>query len=188
MKKVIKGLTFSGIGFIEPFISLIKGKDMAKNGAIILKFIGYPLISIFLFLAVAKLGSGALFNIEAERKIEKAREAGGDEAATMEKERIESGDISSQPNTLPSPSQVYVAASTLWKDIIDVRKKKVEFANRVKKTNAGREARGLKPIEYTGRPSFLDQITTSLKTVLWGVLLAIALAIPFGIILGNVNL
>ena len=184
MKKVFKGLTFTGFAFIEPFISLIKGKEVRKNGMVILKSAGLPIISIILFLVVAKLGSGTLYNIEAERRIEKARETGGEEAAITERECIESGDKSCQPNVLPSPNKVWIAAVTLWDDIFEVKGKKEAFNKRVKKTNEQRKAKGLKPIEYTGRPSFADQVFTSLKTVLWGVLLAIFIAVPFGILLG----
>lgn len=58
------------------------------------------------------------------------------------------------------------------------------FAEKTAALNAKREAEGKAPITYTGRPSFVDQIFTSLKTVFAGFLLALIIAVPIGIVIG----
>ena len=49
--------------------------------------------------------------------------------------------------------------------------------------DAGR-ADDIKPIAYTGSPSYYEQIWTSIKTVFFGFLIASAIAIPLGIMAG----
>lgn len=150
---------------------------------------GILLSSILVFLLIWQLGAQYLFNVEATAKIEKARTEQGEAAALEMEACIRSGDISCQPNTLPSPSQVSVAAKNLWIDHLAINDKKQEFAVKVSKTNAQRRADGLAAITYTGRPSFIDQIFTSLKTVFAGFLLALFIAVPIGIVIGlNENL
>lgn len=187
MDKLYRVLRFIGLGIIEPFVMFFTGKEVKKNGNEILKNFIYPILSVLVFLFFCQVLAKSLFNQEASRKIEKARVENGDAAALEAKECIESGNVACQPNTLPSPKMVKEAAITLWKDILVIKAKKEAFKQKVKKTNAQRKKAGLKPITYTGRPSFSDQIFTSLKTVLWGVLLAILLAVPFGIFLGLSN-
>lgn len=142
------------------------------------------LLSVIVFLLIWHFGAKILFNIEADRKIEKVlTEQGAVEAEAM-KECIASGTISCQPNTLPTPFQVVGGFQSLWRDHKSIAAKKDQFYIKTKKINGSRRAKGLSEIKYTGRPSFIDQIGTSLKTVFAGVLLAILLAVPTGIFLG----
>lgn len=182
--KIIKSLKFIGLGSLEPLVRLVSGEEWRKNLALVSKMILFPIASIFLFLAAWHLGAQVLFNKEATVKIEKARSEQGEEAALAMEECIASGDKSCQPNTLPSPAQVYEAYISLWKDHVSISEKKKEFRKKVADTNAQRAEEGLSPITYTGRPSFVDQIFTSLKTVAAGFLLALFVAVPLGIIIG----
>ena len=161
--------------------ALIPNKTQFISG---LKNIGISLISMLLFLAIWQAGASYLFNIEATARIEKTRTEQGAEAAQKLTACIASGDISCQPNTLPSPLQVWTAANTLLTDHFIISQKKTEFYAKVAKTNAQRAAKGLSTITYTGRPSFVDQIYTSIKTVFAGFLIAILIAVPIGIIVG----
>ncbi|UCS94612.1 ABC transporter permease [Echinicola marina] len=182
--KTIKNMRFMGLGFLEPLLKTISGEEPRKNLSIFIKKSLFPLASIFVFILIWHLGATALFNKEASARIEKARIEQGEEAAAAMADCINSGDVSCQPNTLPSPKQVYQAYQALWKDHIQISEKKDEFQEKVAATNAEREKQGLSPISYTGRPSFLDQIATSLKTVAAGFLLALFVAVPIGIIIG----
>ncbi|MDN3669140.1 ABC transporter permease [Echinicola jeungdonensis] len=182
--KTLKTIRFLGLGFIEPVLKIINGEEPKKNATNFVKQIIFPIASIFVFILVWHLGATALYNMEAEKRIEKARTEQGEEAALLMKECIKSGDVSCQPNTLPSPHQVYQAFNALWQDHIMISDKKEDFQAKVADTNAKREEKGLAPIEYTGRPSFVDQIGTSLKTVAAGFLLALFIAVPVGIIIG----
>ncbi|GGF28344.1 ABC transporter permease [Echinicola rosea] len=173
-----------GLGFLEPLVRLVAGEEPKKNALALIKSTLFPLLSILLFILLWHLGATALYNKEAEARIEKARTEQGEEAAIAMADCIASGDISCQPNTLPSPKQVYAAYIALWKDHLQITDKKREFRHKVADTNAKRAEQGLDPITYTGRPSFVDQIGTSLKTVAAGFVLALVIAVPIGIIIG----
>jgi len=88
------------------------------------------------------------------------------------------------PVTLPSPSQTKNAFYSLWIDYKTVSADKQSFIKKTAKMNAKRIEQGKNAITYTGRPSFVDQINTSLKTVFAGFLLALVIAVPIGVILG----
>ncbi len=182
--KSIKTLRMLGLGFLEPLIRLFSGEEKKKNSKLFFRKAILPVLSIVLFVGVWYTGALALYNSEANARIEKALNEQGEEAAIAMKECIESGDVSCQPNTLPSPAQVYGAFQALWEDHLSISEKKSEFKEKVAKTNEQRASQGLDPITYTGRPSFLDQIGTSLKTVAAGFLLAMLIAVPIGIIIG----
>ena len=144
----------------------------------------FTLISIIVFIGVWHMGATWLYTIEANRKIEKALTEQGATAAAEMESCIASGNVKCQPNTLPTPAQVLNGVNALWSDHQIISAKKSAFIKKTAKVNAGRVAKGLAAIKYTGRPSFIDQVGTSIKTVLTGVLLAMLLAIPMGIVLG----
>ena len=143
-----------------------------------------PLVSILLFIGLWHMGAQSLYNIEADYKIQKALTDQGREASDAMKACIASGDISCQPNTLPSPSQVWESFKTLIADHKVIRADKLAFKEKTAALNANRIAEGKDPITYTGRPSFVDQIVTSLKTVFAGFILAFLIAVPIGIVIG----
>lgn len=154
-----------------------------------LKNIGISFLSMLIFLGAWQLGSSYLFNIEATAKIQKALTEQGAEAAAAVEACITSGDVSCQPNTLPSPNQVLLAAQNLIADHQIISQKKTDFIAKVAATNAQRIAAGQAAITYTGRPSFVDQIFTSIQTVLVGFIIAFLIAVPIGVIIGlNENL
>ncbi|WP_299222127.1 ABC transporter permease [uncultured Aquimarina sp.] len=177
-------LNFVGLGFFEPAIRLATGEEIKKNLIALFKKVLLPLLSVGLFLLLWHSGATYLYNVEKDARIEKALTDQGAAAALEMRTCIESGDISCQPNTLPSPAQVWTAYESLLADHMVISDKKTAFAEKVAVTNAQREAQGLAPITYTGRPSFVDQILTSLKTVFAGFLLALFIAVPIGIMLG----
>lgn len=181
---IIKVLRFIGLGFFEPVVRLASGEDSKKNIIDILKKIIAPIASIILFIGVWYTGSKSLYNTEANYKIEKTLRDQGQAEADKMKECIESGEISCQPNTLPSPSQVWDSYKMLLKDHRIISKDKEAFIEKTAALNEKRIAAGKEPIVYTGRPSFVDQIKTSIKTVFAGFLLALLIATPIGIIIG----
>jgi len=182
--KLIKTVRFIGLGFLEPVIRLSRGEETKKNLIEILKKIVAPLASILLFILIWQSGSTALYNTEASYRIEKAFNEQGQEGADAMAECIESGDVSCQPNTLPSPSQVKASFYSLLEDHKTIRADKKAFKEKTADLNKQRAANGEKPITYTGRPSFVDQIITSIKTVFAGFLLAIFIAVPIGVVIG----
>lgn len=89
---------------------------------------------------------------------------------------------------VPGPVQVWEQAVNLYDDHVREREKSAEFYQRQEDRNAKLVAAGkednVKYRTYTGRPTYLDQIVTSLFTVGLGFAFATALAIPIGIASG----
>ncbi|WP_394748113.1 ABC transporter permease [Spongiimicrobium salis] len=169
---------------VKALLYSFKVKIPKFNVKTLVKKIGIPLLSILLFIGLWHMGAKALYNTEADYKIEKAMTDQGQEAADAMAACIASGDISCQPNTLPSPAQVWESFNTLIADHRVISADKLAFKEKTAALNEKRMAAGKDPITYTGRPSFVDQILTSLKTVFAGFLLAFIIAIPIGIIIG----
>ncbi|WP_299260868.1 ABC transporter permease [uncultured Aquimarina sp.] len=189
-------LNFVGLGFFEPAIRLAAGEETKKNLIALFKKVLLPVLAVGLFLILWHAGSSYLYNVEKDFKIETARIASGNSGVTTELERIETGE--SSINSLPSPVAVLGAFKTLLADHKEINLKKEAFALKVaplneknlefNRVNADKIKEGIaakkKPIKYTGRPSFVDQIFTSLKTVFAGFFLALFLAVPIGVVLG----
>lgn len=182
--KIIKTVQFIGLGYLEPLIRLLVGEDLKKNGKEAFKRILFPILSVVLFIFLWQSFSNYLSNVESEIKIEKALKDQGSEAAKKLEACIASGDISCRPNSLPSPAMVYTALGKLWDDHKIMATKKQDFIDKYETINSERKTKGQIEIVYTGRPSFVDQIMTSLKTVFAGFLLSIIIAVPTGVLLG----
>ncbi|EGR2795475.1 ABC transporter permease [Vibrio navarrensis] len=90
--------------------------------------------------------------------------------------------------TLPGPAQTYQQFVNLLDEHQHERDKAQRFIERQEKRNAQKLALDpsaeVKIRPYTGKPTFFDQIATSLVTVACGFLLASVIAIPIGILLG----
>ena len=89
---------------------------------------------------------------------------------------------------VPGPVQVWEQAGNLWDDHLREREKADAFYERQEERNAklieeGKEDR-VKWRNYTGKPTYIDQIGTSLITVAFGFLIATAIAVPLGIASG----
>jgi len=182
--KIITILKWIGLGFLEPAIRLASGEEPKKNTIELFKKVFLPLFSIILFIGIWSSGAAKLFDMEAQVKIEKTRQGQGDAAAKEMEECIKSGEFSCKPNALPSPTEVLHAYEALMKDHRQINADKIAFNKKTAKLNKDRIAKGKAAIEYTGRPSFVDQIKTSLITVFAGFLLALFIAVPTGIIMG----
>jgi nitrate/nitrite transport system permease protein len=90
---------------------------------------------------------------------------------------------------VPGPLQVLQQAGALWDDHRAERTKRTEFLERQEARNKQRQAEDpsykAREFEWTGKPTYLDQIATSLKTVFTGFLLATLVAVPLGILAGS---
>ncbi|MEP1793112.1 ABC transporter permease [Parasphingorhabdus sp.] len=89
---------------------------------------------------------------------------------------------------IPGPAQVWAQVGNLNEDAKREAAKEVAFYERQDARNAkliadGKEDR-VKNRSYTGKPTYYDQIWTSIKTVFFGFLIASAIAIPLGIAAG----
>ena len=88
--------------------------------------------------------------------------------------------------TVPGPSQVWSEAVGLYEEHVAERDRAADFYDRQDVRNAEAVAAGEEPRfrSYTGRPTFFDQIVTSLKTVALGFVIATIIAVPVGIMCG----
>ena len=102
------------------------------------------------------------------------------------------GAVASQIQTslgqVPGPTMVGKQALVLYDEHKEERVKEAAFYERQEKRNAKKLAKNpdakVKIRPYTGKPTFIDQVFTSVFTVATGFLLASLIAIPIGIFCG----
>jgi len=96
--------------------------------------------------------------------------------------------INTSLGKFPGPVDVAGQFSNLYSEHQAEREKETAFYDRQQERNAKRQAAdpdySPKKRKYTGKETFLDQIGTSLVTVMSGFLVAAVIAIPLGIAIG----
>jgi nitrate/nitrite transport system permease protein len=89
---------------------------------------------------------------------------------------------------IPGPKEVWEQALVLNADAAAEKAKETSFYARLAEKNAALIAEGksdqVKERSYTGKPTYYQQIWTSIKTVFFGFLIATVVAVPLGIISG----
>lgn len=102
--------------------------------------------------------------------------------------QLSARNIDTSLGKFPGPGDVWQQVHNLYGEHVEERKKASAFYLRQKERNAEKLASDpsfvARKMSYTGKPTFLDQIGTSLYTVLSGFLLASLIAIPLGIMIG----
>jgi nitrate/nitrite transport system permease protein len=152
---VIRALSLVGLGFLKPVVAICRGEDPRVHMRQLWLDLGAPVIAIAAFLLIwSQVSSG----------------------------------IRTSLGTIPGPVAVWEQTKALWADHLVQRQKAVEFYERQEKRNAEKLAADpgadMTIRRYTGKPTYIDQIFTSLKTVFAGFLLATLLAVPIGILCG----
>ncbi|MBV1906025.1 MAG: ABC transporter permease subunit [Pseudomonadales bacterium] len=136
-------------------VKLATGENPKEQGNALFQLLGLPLIAIMLFLG--------LWSAMAAQ-------------------------VNTSLGTLPGPSQVWAQTVNLYAEHKEERAKEVAFHERQEVRNAKKLEKNpdatIKVRPYTGKPTFFDQILTSLFTVFTGFLLASVIAIPLGIACG----
>lgn len=139
----------------QPWIRLVRGQQPAMQLLNIARQLGTPLLGMLIFLLLWQTGAGA---------------------------------VQTSLGQFPGPAQVWTQAGNLFAEHQREREKAVAFYERQHERIAERRAQdptyAAKLRDYTGKPTFIDQIGTSLVTVLSGFLLATALGVPLGIAIG----
>jgi len=101
---------------------------------------------------------------------------------------VTAAQIETSLGTVPGPVKVWEQAKVLYEEHQAERTKQVAFYERQEKRNSERllvePDAEIKIRDYTGKPTFVDQIMTSIVTVLTGFLVAAVIAIPIGIVSG----
>jgi nitrate/nitrite transport system permease protein len=88
---------------------------------------------------------------------------------------------------LPGPRQVAGAAHALFEEHRAERARAAEFDRRMEEKRRAAVAAGeaWKERSYAGKPTYLDQIATSLRTVFTGFVIASLVAVPLGVLCGT---
>lgn len=132
-----------------------RGIDIDARVAAILKAIGLPLLGIAGFLLLWQMAAGT---------------------------------IQTSLGQFPGPQQVWHQAQGLYAEYRDDRARAAAFYERQQQRIADERARDPGYVaeyrKYAGKPTFVQQVGTSLKTVFTGFLLASLIAIPLGIAVG----
>jgi nitrate/nitrite transport system permease protein len=151
----IRRLELVGLGFITPLLRMAIGEDPRAQLKELWRTVGVPLVAIVVFIA--------LWSFFAAR-------------------------IQTSLGQIPGPSAVWQQVGSLWADHKAERQRESEFYQRQRERNETRLAEDptVEPskVKYTGRPTYFDQILTSLKTVFTGFLFATLFAVPIGILCG----
>jgi nitrate/nitrite transport system permease protein len=144
-----------GLGWLMPLARMALGEDVREQGAELWRQLGIPLLAIVLFLGIwAWLAPKVQTSLGA----------------------------------LPGPVQVWHQAENLWTDHVAERDKERAFNERQNQRNKAileKDPKAeVKTRPYTGKPTFIDQIFTSLKTVFTGFVFATIIAVPLGVLCG----
>lgn len=143
------------VGMLAPWVRIIKGENRREQVNVLLRSLGVPLLAFIVFLGI------------------------WDAAAKS---------VVTSLGQVPGPAQVMEQAKGLWQEYQDEKVKEAKFYERQEKRNAKKLAKNpdakIKVREYRGRPTYIDQILTSLGTVFTGFLLAVLIAVPLGILTG----
>ncbi|WP_018277594.1 ABC transporter permease [Teredinibacter turnerae] len=155
MNKIINFLEIAGLTWFVPLARLASGESPREQLKQLWLVMGIPVVAFAVFLALwGQMSSKVVTSL----------------------------------GTIPGPVDVYQQAAGLWQDHVNQREKQAAFYERQEKRNEKYRAQGkldkIKHREYTGAPTYLDQIWTSIKTVFTGFLFATIVAVPLGIFCG----
>ena len=153
--KIINFLETTGFTWSVPMVKLATGENPREQLQDLFSLLGLPIIAVAIFLTMW-------------------------------------GGLASQVNTslgqLPGPTQVWQQAETLYDEHVAEGEKEVAFYQRQEVRNARKLEKNsdavVKIRPYTGKPTFFDQIITSLFTVFSGFFMATIIAIPVGVACG----
>lgn len=144
-----------GLAWLTPILKAIAGDNPRAQMGQIWRLLGVPLLSIAIFL-------GAWATL----------------APTVQ----------TSLGAIPGPMAVWEQVGNLNADAVREGEKEIAFYERQETRNAALIADGraddVKQRIYTGKPTYYDQIWTSIKTVFFGFMIASVVAIPLGIAAG----
>ena len=148
-------LNVAGLGFLVPVIRMLRGENPHSQLKDLWRLAGVPVVAMLVFLFLWSQMSSRIVTSLGE---------------------------------IPGPRAVWEQTGVLWADHKAEREKQAAFYERQAQRNADRLADDptAEPsrINYTGKPTYIDQIFTSLNTVFAGFLMASLVAIPVGILCG----
>ena len=144
-----------GLAWITPILKAIAGDNPRAQGKEIWQLLGVPLLAILAFLL--------LWGTLAPK-------------------------VQTSLGAIPGPAAVWEQVENLHEDHLREKDKEAAFYDRQDARNAKLIAAGkedkVKERAYTGKPTYYQQIWTSIKTVFFGFLIATIVAVPVGIAAG----
>jgi len=144
-----------GLSWMTPVLKALAGDNPAAQMREIWRLLAVPLLAILAFIA--------LWGVLAPK-------------------------VQTSLGAVPGPAQVWEQVGNLHADHVREGEKEAAFYVRQDERNAKLIAEGnsdkVKERIYTGKPTYYDQIWTSLKTVFFGFLIATIVAVPLGILTG----
>ncbi len=144
-----------GLPWLTPILRLAAGDTPKTQLKSIWQLLGVPLVAILAFLVLW----GAL-----------------------------APKVQTSLGAIPGPAAVWEQVGVLHADAVAEKEKAAEFYARQDERNAKLIADGkadkVKVRGYTGKPTYYQQIWTSIQTVFFGFLIGTAVAVPLGIIAG----
>ncbi len=144
-----------GLAFVTPILKILAGDNVGEQMNELKRVLLVPLIGIGIFLAA--------WGVLAPK-------------------------VHTSLGAIPGPVEVAQQAGGLWQDHLAEREKADAFYERQDERNAKLVAAGkedkVKWRNYTGKPTYFDQIITSLFTVGLGFIIATVIAVPLGIASG----
>ena len=153
--QLIRFLNITGFTWFVPLVKLAAGENPSQQMRELWLIMGIPIIAFMLFLG--------LWSFSASK-------------------------VNTSLGAIPGPSAVWEEVHGLVEAHYAERQKEVEFYQRQYARDAKMLAENpnaqIKKRPYTGKPTYLDQILTSLYTVFAGFIFATLAAIPLGILCG----
>ncbi len=148
-------LAMLGLGWLVPIAKMATGENPGEQVRQLWQLLGIPLLAIGIFIiAWAQIAPR----------------------------------INTSLGAIPGPGDVWAETMNLIEDHREQRDSRAAFYERQEERNAARLAEDptFEPRlrEYTGKPSYFDQIWTSLKTVFTGFVLASLIGVPLGVLAG----
>ncbi|MGR8929544.1 MAG: ABC transporter permease [Gammaproteobacteria bacterium] len=153
--KLIKFFNITGLTWFVPLVKMAAGENPRQQFRQLWLIMGVPIVAFILFLGA--------WSVTAER-------------------------INTSLGAIPGPVAVWQEAEGLVDEHFAERSKMYAFYDRQEQRNKAKLAEDpkaeVKFRPYTGKPTYLDQILTSLQTVFAGFLVATIVAVPVGILCG----
>ncbi len=148
-------LSVLGLGFLVPILKMIGGDSVKTQSKELWRQAGVPIVAMVIFLGV--------WSVLAPR-------------------------VQTSLGAIPGPAAVWEQVTVLVADHTAERAREKAFYERQEKRNAEILAADpkaeIKVRNYVGKPTYVDKIVTSLKTVFTGFLIGTVIAIPLGILAG----
>jgi nitrate/nitrite transport system permease protein len=153
--KLIKFLNITGLTWFVPFVKIAAGENPKQQIKQLWFIMGVPIIAFILFLSFWSLTAAG---------------------------------VNTSLGAIPGPTAVWTEIGGLVSEHVAETDKRTEFYQRQAVRNQEKLATDpkaeIKFRPYTGKPTYLDQIFTSLRTVFAGFIIATLFAVPLGILCG----